>query len=245
MTLKIEDLTGGYTQIPVIKNINFEIEKGEVLGLIGLNGAGKSTIVKHIIGLLKPFSGDIILNDFSILDKPENYLNQIAYVPETPILYRELTLKEHLQLTGRAYGMKDQVVEERAKSLLERFRLENHLDWFPHDFSKGMKQKVMLSCALLVKPAVLIIDEPFIGLDPLAIFELEKMLKDLVDAGHSVLLTTHVLANAEKLCDSFVFLDDGEIISQGTFSQMRDDLDLDVKNLEELYLHIALNEAKK
>ena len=239
MSLKIKNLTGGYTQIPVIKNVSFEIPKGSMVGLIGLNGAGKSTIVKHLIGLMRPFSGEITLDGLSLIGDPQEYLRHISYVPETPILYRELTLKEHIELTGRAYGLSDDEIRERSEPLLAKFRLEKHLNWFPFDFSKGMKQKVMLICALIVRPDLLVIDEPFIGLDPVAIHDLEQILMDILADGRSVLMTTHVLSNAEKLCDSFVFLNDGEVITQGTLSQMKEDLKLNVDTLEDLYLTIA------
>lgn len=239
MSLQIASLTGGYTQIPVIKDISFEVKKGELVGLIGLNGAGKSTIVKHVIGLMQPFKGDISLDGISLAQDPQNYLKRIAYIPEVPILYRELTLKEHIQVTGLAYDLSDEEIKERAQPLIQLFRLEKYLDWFPYDFSKGMKQKVMLVCALMLKSELLVIDEPFIGLDPIAIADLEQILLSILDDGRSVLMTTHVLANAEKLCDSFIFLSEGEIITKGTLAEMNKDLQLEASSLEEFYLAMA------
>lgn len=239
MSLKVQHLTGGYTRFPVIHDVSFEIDQGEMLGLIGLNGAGKSTIVKHIIGLMTAKHGLITLNDKSLADEPEAYLKQIAYIPETPILYPELTLREHLEITGMAYDMSKNDIRERSEPLLKMFRLDQRLDWFPEDFSKGMKQKVMLVCAFMRQANLYVIDEPFIGLDPVAIFDLEKILLKLKEEGARILMTTHVLANAEKLCDRFVFLNQGKIISQGTVAEMREDLGLIKGNLEDFYLQIA------
>ena len=114
------------------------------MGLIGLNGAGKSTTLNHIIGLLRPFSGTFTLNGLTLAENPAEYKQQIAYVPETPILYDELTLREHLELTMNAYGLDHEAAWQRAHKLLKLFRLDNKLDWFPANFSKGMKQKVMI-----------------------------------------------------------------------------------------------------
>ncbi|MCG6527812.1 ABC transporter ATP-binding protein, partial [Vibrio parahaemolyticus] len=142
---------------------------GELVGLIGLNGAGKSTTIKEIIGLLQPHTGKITINGLSLKEDPQAYRKQIGYIPETPSLYEELTLKEHIEVTAMAYDIPKDVALQRAERLLKTFRLENKLDWFPANFSKGMKQKVMVLCAFLIEPSLYIIDEPFLGLDPLAI----------------------------------------------------------------------------
>ena len=146
MTLTITNLSGGYGQLPVLKELNFEIKDGELVGLIGLNGAGKSTTIKEIMGLLQPQAGSIILNGLTLATDPENYRKQIGYIPETPSLYEELTLKEHIEITAMAYDIPMEEALRRAESLLKTFRLSNKLDWFPANFSKGMKQKVMVLC---------------------------------------------------------------------------------------------------
>lgn len=131
MTLAVQHLVGGYSQIPVLKDISFQVEPGELVGLIGLNGAGKSTTINHIIGLLTPMKGSIALNGVTLAQDPQNYKSQIAYIPETPILYEELTLKEHLEMTMLAYGLDQEQAWQRAHDLLKTFRLANKLDWFP------------------------------------------------------------------------------------------------------------------
>ena len=149
MILTVDGLTGGYSAVPVLKKLSFTVDQGELVGLIGLNGDGKSTTIKHVIGLLKPKEGKITLNDCSLLDNPAKYKQQFAYVPETPVLYEELTLKEHLEMTIMAYGLERKKAMKKASELLKIFRLENKLDWFPANFSKGMKQKVMIVCAFM------------------------------------------------------------------------------------------------
>src|SRR5699024_8441538 len=141
MVLKINHLTGGYSKTPVIHDISMNIEKGEIVGLIGLNGAGKSTTIKHILGLLRPHSGEIRVGGMTMAEDAENYRRQLGYIPEAPVLYEELTLKEHIQMTAMAYGIDEDIALERADGLLKIFRLETKVDMFPMHFSKGMKQK--------------------------------------------------------------------------------------------------------
>ena len=239
MTLQVENVTGGYTQLPVLKNIDFSIADGELVGLIGLNGAGKSTTIKEIIGLLQPHTGKITINGLSLKEDPQAYRKQIGYIPETPSLYEELTLKEHIEVTAMAYDIPKDVALQRAKRLLKTFRLENKLDWFPANFSKGMKQKVMVLCAFLIEPSLYIIDEPFLGLDPLAINALLELMNEMKQTGASILMSTHILATAEKYCDKFILLHKGEIRAQGTLSQLQSQFGAEGASLDELYLALT------
>lgn len=239
MTLTIEHLSGGYGQLPVLKDLNFEIKDGELVGLIGLNGAGKSTTIKEIIGLLQPQAGTITLNGLTLTTDPENYRKQIGYIPETPALYEELTLKEHIEITAMAYDIPMTEAMRRAESLLKTFRLDNKLDWFPANFSKGMKQKVMVLCAFLIEPALYIIDEPFLGLDPLAINSLLELMGQMKNEGASILMSTHILATAEKYCDRFILLHEGKIRAQGTIADLRQEFGLQGASLDEIYLSLT------
>ncbi|WP_251548029.1 ABC transporter ATP-binding protein [Limosilactobacillus caecicola] len=239
MTLKVTDLVGGYSQIPVLHKVSFTVEPGELVGLIGLNGAGKSTTINHLIGLLRPFSGTIILNDHDLQNDPVAYKQQIAYVPETPILYDELTLREHIEVTIKAYQLDHDAAWQRATALLKTFRLDNKLDWFPADFSKGMKQKVMIVCAFMTDAQLFIVDEPFYGLDPLAVQDLLQLIEQKKQAGASILMSTHVLDTAEKYCDRFVLLNDGRVKFTGTLDEMRQANDDPNASLNEIYLNIA------
>ncbi|HFI0464320.1 TPA: ABC transporter ATP-binding protein [Streptococcus suis] len=237
--LQIHQLDSGYRGQAVIHNINLQIESGQIAGLIGLNGAGKSTLLKTILGLIKPIKGELHLDGYSVLEDQAAYASKIAYVPETPILYEELTLKEHLEMTALGYGIPFEVVMERAQPLLELFRLDKHLNWLPIHFSKGMKQKVMIICAFVIDADLLIIDEPFLGLDPLAINHLTRLMKEAAAAGKAIIFTTHVLAIADQLCDQFLFLQQGRLVGSGSLSQVQDQMGLPGADLETLYLKMT------
>ncbi|MCO7027231.1 ABC transporter ATP-binding protein [Tetragenococcus halophilus] len=239
MTLRVENLTGGYHQIPVLKDLNFTINDGELVALIGLNGAGKSTTIKEIIGLLQPQKGRIALDGLTINKDPESYRSKIGYIPESPLLYEELTLKEHLEVTAMAYNIEEKEAWKRAEPLLKTFRLDQRLEWFPANFSKGMKQKVMILCAFLVEPSLYIIDEPFLGLDPLAIHSLLELMQSFKAQGSSILMSTHVLATAEKYCDRFIMLHDGQIKVQGTLGELRQKFNMPQASLDDIYLALT------
>lgn len=239
MTLNVSHLTGGYSQIPVLKDLSFTVESGELVGLIGLNGAGKSTTINHIIGLLQPQKGQITVDGVRLRDDPEKYKQQIAYIPETPVLYQELTLKEHIELTIMAYQLDEKQAWTRAHKMLKMFRLDNKLDWFPANFSKGMKQKVMIACAFLTDAKLFIIDEPFLGLDPLAVKNLLDLISERKQQGAAVLMSTHVLGTAQEYCDRFVMINHGQLQASGTLAELRDTAKLKDGNLTDIYLAIT------
>ncbi|GAB2478880.1 ABC transporter ATP-binding protein [Alkalibacterium psychrotolerans] len=243
MSLTVQSLTGGYTRVPVLKNISFNIKDGELIGLIGLNGAGKSTTIKHIMGLLNPFEGTIEIDGLTISEQPEAYRRKIGFIPETPLLYEELTLKEHIEMTIMAYDLDSTVSWSRATALLKMFRLTDRLDWFPTDFSKGMKQKVMIVSAFIIEPSLFIIDEPFLGLDPLAIRDLIHLMEKRKEEGASLLMSTHVLANAERICDRFIVMHEGQIFAVGTLSDLREHFKMPEASLEEMYSQLADKEG--
>ncbi|MFO8069294.1 MAG: ABC transporter ATP-binding protein [Alkalibacterium sp.] len=243
MSLKIENITGGYSRIPVLKNISFDVNDGELIGLIGLNGAGKSTTIKHIIGLMEPFEGQIKLDGKTLKENPSLYRKKIGFIPETPLLYDELTLREHIEITAMAYDVDSALAMDRAMPLLEKFRLIDRLEWFPSDFSKGMKQKVMIVCAFIIEPSLYIIDEPFLGLDPIAIRDLIQMMEQKKQEGASILMSTHVLASAERICDKFVIIDNGEVYAKGTLTELRKEFGMPEATLDEMYTQLADKEG--
>ncbi|MBK3495961.1 ABC transporter ATP-binding protein [Viridibacillus sp. YIM B01967] len=234
--LELQSVTGGYTRKPVIHDLSFAIQPGELVGLIGLNGAGKSTTIKHIIGLMTPKSGDILLNGVSLKGNMDQYRSSFSYIPETPVLYNELTLKEHLELTAMAYGLDEETLKERSEPLLKEFRMEKRLNWFPSHFSKGMRQKVMIMCAFLVNPSLYIIDEPFLGLDPLGIQSLLDQMDEKKRNGSSILMSTHILSTAEKHCDRILLLHNGRLRAQGTMNDLRHAFHMPGATLDDLYI---------
>lgn len=239
MTVKVEHLTGGYGKRPVIKDINFELREGEIVGLIGLNGAGKSTTIKHMLGLLTPTSGSLSISNTNITDDIETYRRKLSYIPESPVIYEELTLQEHIEMTAMAYGLSQDEAMKRAEPLLKIFRLQDELKVFPSHFSKGMKQKVMIICAFIVNPELYIIDEPFLGLDPLGIQYMLDLMVEKKNEGRTVLMSTHILATAERYCDRFIILDKGEVVAFGNLDELRAQTGLNHHTLDDIYIHVT------
>ena len=239
MTLQLNNVTAGYTKVPVIADITFDVNPGEICGLIGLNGAGKSTTIKTIIGQLTPFSGRVEVEKLSILENQRGYRQSIAVIPESPVLYEELTFREHIEFVARSYNQMNEETMARAMELVEAFRLTKQLDWFPAYFSKGMKQKVLIVCALMLDVPVYVVDEPFLGLDPLGIRTLLQVLKEKKEKGAAILMSTHVLDTAEKYCDCFIVLHEGKVIAQGDIEGLRATSNIEESSLEEIYFALT------
>ncbi|MFP3387184.1 ABC transporter ATP-binding protein [Brevibacillus sp. SIMBA_040] len=238
--LDVQGVTGGYSaRHSVIKDVSFHIQPKEIVALIGLNGAGKSTTIKHILGLLAPTKGVITIEGKSFQSAPDTYRISYGYIPESPIYYEELTLWEHIELAAMSHGLERDVFVERAAALLKEFRMEKMKDRFPQQFSKGMRQKLMIMMALLVQPKLYIVDEPILGLDPLGIRSLLSWLNQCKEQGAGILMSTHILATAEKYCDRFIIMHKGEIRAQGTLEELRDITGLSHHSLDDIYLHIV------
>lgn len=243
--LHVDHLSGGYIGKQVLHDVSFEVKKGELVGLIGLNGAGKSTTIKHILGLLNPSSGSIVVDGETLASSEKNYRKKISYIPETPILYDTLTLREHLTLMGKAYGITTDELERRTERLAHDMRMEKQLDWFPSVFSKGMRQKAMILCALVTKTPLLIVDEPFVGLDPLAIRQLLRLFDEYKEDS-AILMSTHILETAERHCDRFVFLHQGSVIATGTAAELREAYRLlPDATLDDIYVEAIEAEERK
>ena len=239
MSLQLNNVTAGYTKVPVITDITFDVNPGEICGLIGLNGAGKSTTIKTIIGQLTPFSGRVEVEKLSILENQRCYRQSIAVIPESPVLYEELTFREHIEFVARSYNQMNEETMAHAMELVEAFRLTKQLDWFPAYFSKGMKQKVLIVCALMLDVPVYVVDEPFLGLDPLGIRTLLQVLKEKKEKGAAILMSTHVLDTAEKYCDRFIVLHEGKVIAQGDIEGLRATSNIEETSLEEIYFALT------
>lgn len=219
--LQVQNLTGGYSpRRPVLHGLTFEVKAGEMVGLIGLNGAGKSTAIKHILGLMQAHEGSVRIQGHTLEQQPELYRSALAYVPESPLLFDELTVQEHLRLTGMAYGVEEALYAERSEGLLDEFYMTGKRDSFAAHLSKGMRQKVMIMNALLARPALYVIDEPFLGLDPLGIRSLLDKLVEVKRQGSAVFMSSHILSTVESYCDRFIVLHGGRIIAQGTLDDV-------------------------
>jgi ABC-2 type transport system ATP-binding protein len=195
-----------------IHNIEFQVEAGQLVGLIGPNGAGKSTTIKSVLGIMRDVAGSVRIGDGN---------GTYAYVPEQPVLYDSMTLWEHLELAASAYDLPQEQFVEQADYLLTEFQMTEVKHHFPTSFSKGMQQKLMLIIAFMLKPSLYIVDEPFIGLDPRATRKFLRMLEEERKRGAGVLMSTHVLDTAERVCDSFILLHQGSVVARGTFDEVR------------------------
>lgn len=238
--LQIEELTGGYSLgRPVLHNINFEVKPGEMVGLIGLNGAGKSTTMKHILGLMTPHRGGVAVQGKTRDEDPEGYQSSLAFVPESPMLYEELTVREHLEFAARAYGVGTEDYCERSQRLLKLFHMEEKADSLSIHLSKGMKQKVMIMCAFVARPPLYIIDEPFLGLDPLGIRSLLDFMMEMKEAGASILLSSHILSTIENYCDRFIVLHRGVVIAQGSLTEIAQQAGMPGAALEDIFYSLV------
>ncbi|MGO4181628.1 ABC transporter ATP-binding protein [Paenibacillus sp. MCAF9] len=229
--LQVNGLIGGYSpRRPVLHDISFEVKAGEMVGLIGLNGAGKSTTIKHILGLMKPQAGEVKVDGVTLEEETERYRSAFAYVPETPVLFDELTVEEHLRLTGMAYSVKDKQYGDREDELLKQFQMTPKRKAFAAHLSKGMKQKVMIMNALLAEPPLYIIDEPFLGLDPLGIRSLLERLVEVKQKGAAILMSSHILSTVEAYCDRFIVMHHGKIVAIGKLDDIRQAAGMDMRS---------------
>ncbi|MEH6943470.1 ABC transporter ATP-binding protein [Bacillus sp. JJ722] len=216
----------------MIRNIHFSVEKSELIGLIGANGAGKSTTIKGIQQLL-PFCEGEIKKETDVL---------MSYIPERPVFYDELTLQEHIDFLAAVEEIPDNIVWERITPLLEQFKMLKHVHELPATYSKGMQQKAMIILALMTEPAVLIIDEPFIGLDPIATKLLLELIEHEKERGVGILMCTHVLDTAEKICDRFLLIDQGNLAASGTLEDFQQKCHLPQASLFECFHAITSGE---
>ncbi|TCT13864.1 ABC-2 type transport system ATP-binding protein [Natranaerovirga pectinivora] len=217
-----------------VNDMSFSINEGEICIILGPNGAGKSTTIKCIAGLLK-FSGEI--NIFEHSNKSIESKKILGYVPETPSLYELLTVNEHLEFIAKAYELKD--YEGYKNELLKRFDLDDKVDKVGRELSKGMQQKVSLCCALLIKPKIIMFDEPMIGLDPKAINELKKVFIELKEAGCILLISTHIIDSVEQYWDRVLIMNKGEVVKDLN----KESLIHNTRTLEEIFFE-ATDEVK-
>lgn len=241
--LKVEKLFSGYEKKRIINGVSFELDRGEILGIIGSNGAGKTTLLKTILGIIPYSKGVVSIGNQELKDDPFAAKKNIAYIPEVPILYGEMTLREHMEFTAMAHEVSKRDYLKRSSFLLKKFRMEKKLEHFPNTFSKGMRQKVMVMNAFLYEPQIYIVDEPFIGLDPKAIEDFLQLIEEKKAKGSSVIMSTHVLDTAEKICDRFLLIDEGEVLAYGSLDEIRERFSFQEHSLREIYSRLAGGES--
>ena len=232
--LKIKNLKKAYGNHEVIKGIDLEVKPGEIIGFIGINGSGKTTTIKAIVGI-HSFDGEIYINGKSIKDDEINAKMDMAYVADNPDIYDTLKAIDYLNLMGDIYEVPVDVRKKEIEELTKDLDIYNNLNDEIRSFSHGMKQKLVLTAAFMHHPKLLVLDEPFVGLDPKASYLLKEKMRKLCDEGSAVFFSTHVLEVAEKLCDRIIILKDGKIFYDGSFETIHKTH----ATLEELFMELA------
>lgn len=233
--LKIKGLNKTYPGgKKAVDNVDLEILKGEIFGFIGHNGAGKTTTIKSVVGILPFEKGEIYINGMNILEKPIECKKITAYIPDNPDLYELLTGIQYLNFICDIYNISGEERKERIEKYSKIFEINNRLGDLIQSYSHGMKQKLALISALIRAPKLLILDEPFVGLDPKASFLLKEEMRKMCENGSSIFFSTHVLEVAEKLCDKIAIIKGGKIIANGTMEEVKGN-----KSLEDVFLELA------
>ena len=215
-----------------LNDISFDINDGEIFGFIGHNGAGKTTMIKSLVGILDFDNGDILINKKSIKEDPIDCKLEMAYVPDNPDLYENMTAIDFVNFVCDMYDISTEIRKENIEKYAKMFEIENNLNDDISSFSHGMKQKVALIAALAHNPKVLVMDEPFVGLDPKAVFDMKNIMKQMAKEGKTIFFSTHILDVAEKLCDRVAIIKNGNIVKIGKMKDIKKDASLEQVFLE-------------
>lgn len=218
----------------VLKNVSFKIESGEIFAFIGHNGAGKTTMIKSIMGILDFEEGDILIDNKSIKEEPLECKKIMAYVPDNPDLYENMKAIDFINFICDMYEVPENIRSENTLKYVKMFEIEDKLNDDISSFSHGMKQKVALIAALAHNPKVLIMDEPFVGLDPKAVYDMKEIMRDMTKNGKTIFFSTHILDVAEKLCDRVAIIKDGTIVKVGKMKDIKGD-----ESLEQVFLELG------
>lgn len=231
--IEIKNVTKMYGEKKAISNISFNVNDGEIFAFIGHNGAGKTTLIKAIVGIHDFEEGDILINGKSIKKDAVSCKKEMAFVPDNPELYENMKAIDFINFICDMYEVDLNTREENIKKYSKMFEMENNLNDEISSFSHGMKQKVALISALCHNPKVLIMDEPFVGLDPKAVFDVKEIMNEMVKEGKIIFFSTHILDVAEKLCSRVAIIKKGELVKVGSMNEIKGD-----KSLEKVFLEL-------
>lgn len=235
--LRIENLTKIYGERRVVDNLSLHILPGEIYGFIGHNGAGKTTTIKSCCGILQFDAGNIFIDGISIKENAIECKKKIAYIPDNPDLYEFMTGLQYLNFVADIFAVSSSIREERINKYSALFEIKDDLSSLISQYSHGMKQKLAIISALLHEPKLIIMDEPFVGLDPKASHLLKEIMREMCDRGSAIFFSTHVLEVAEKLCDKVAIIKSGKLIKSGTMSEVKGDT-----SLEDVFLELEEDE---
>lgn len=231
--IEVKNLTKKYGNKCAVDNISFTVKPGEIFAFIGHNGAGKTTTIKAITGILDFDDGDILIDNKSIKTNDIECKMKMAYVPDNPDLYENMKAIEFINFICDMYEVSDKDRKERINKYADMFEIKNNLNDEISSLSHGMKQKIVLIAALAHDPEILIMDEPFVGLDPKAVFDMKNLMKDMCKEGKIVFFSTHILDVAEKLCDRVLIIKNGKVITSGSMKEIKGN-----KSLESVFLEL-------
>lgn len=233
--IEIKNVTKTYNgEKKALNQVSFEVKDGEIFGFIGHNGAGKTTMIKSLVGILDFEQGDIIINNKSIKKDPIACKLEMAYVPDNPDLYENMTALDFINFICDMYNVETKIRKENIYKYAKMFEIEDKLNDDISSFSHGMKQKVALIAALAHNPNILIMDEPFVGLDPKAVFDIKNVMKEMTKEGKTIFFSTHILDVAEKLCDRVAIIKNGNIVKIGEMKEIKGD-----SSLEKVFLELG------
>ncbi len=241
--IELINLTKRYGSLVAVNRLNLSVAEGEIFGFIGPNGAGKTTTLRMMGGILAPTEGSVLIDGIDMSENPEKAKRRIGFIPDRPFLYEKLTGMEFLRFTADLYGVRDGILEEKSKSILKQFSLSNWADELIESYSHGMKQRLIMSAAILHDPKVIVVDEPMVGLDPAGIRMVKALFRDLAKNGATLFMSTHTLAIAEDVCDRIGIIHKGDLIAIGTTEDLRHRAQVKEGNLEEVFLILTEGES--
>jgi len=237
--IQLKNLTKCFGNLVAVRQLTLSVPKGEIFGFIGPNGAGKTTTLRMMGGVLSPTEGSVIMDGIPMGEKPEEAKRKIGYIPDRPFLYEKLTGMEFLRFTADLYGIEDGVFRERSEGLLKQFSLWNWANELIESYSHGMKQRLIISAALLHEPKVIVVDEPMVGLDPAGIRMVKDLFRNLSERGTTLFMSTHTLAVAEDLCHRIGIIHKGRLIATGTIEELMNQARVREGDLEEVFLTLT------
>ena len=231
--IEIKNVTKKYGEKVALNKVSFDVDDGEIFAFIGHNGAGKTTLIKAIVGIHEFDEGEIIINGKSIKNNPVECKKEMAFVPDNPELYENMKAIDFINFICDMYEVDMNTREKNIRKYAKLFEIEDNLNDVISSFSHGMKQKIALISALAHEPEILIMDEPFVGLDPKAVFDVKKVMNEMIKEGKIIFFSTHILDVAEKLCSKVAIIKNGKLIKTGSMKEIKGD-----KSLEKVFLEL-------
>jgi ABC-2 type transport system ATP-binding protein len=237
--IRLEGLTKHYGKFVAVDHVTLEVARGRLFGFLGPNGAGKTTTLRMIAGILRPTGGRVFLGDDDVHAAPLAAKQRLGFIPDRPFVYEKLTGGEFLRFVAGLYGQDGEKVDRRIEELLDVFELLQWKDELVEAYSHGMRQKLIISSALIHRPECIVVDEPMVGLDPKAARLLKDIFRQFVSRGGTVLMSTHTLEVAEAMCDEIAIIQHGRIVAQGDMAQLREQTAAGNASLEDLFLRLT------